>query len=230
MRMDWTALHAACAWGSLESVQLLVDFRADPSLYCRYSRYETMVDINDGSMPAKVTDGPSAIHLACARGHLTVVAFLHETAGIDIDYPGSMYGFSLVGAHGLPTPKAYPPSPYDDDLDVTEWPTAFMSFPDSYSIRDMDCHDRASEFPVHWHVNICKLYGGTPLLLACVRGYSDVIQYLLNAGADVDACGVDGSTPLSVLREFEHVEASELLLSAAAGTQSEKKRGRLQSS
>jgi ankyrin repeat protein len=67
---------------------------------------------------------------------------------------------------------------------------------------------------------------GSPLLLACVRGYADVIQYLLDAGADADACGYHliapedkaACTPLDILKAFGHAEASELLLSAAAGS------------
>ena len=50
------------------------------------------------------------------------------------------------------------------------------------------------------------------------RGCADVVQYLLDAGVDMDACGGDGLTPLSVLKEFEHTELSELLLSAAASS------------
>ena len=56
------------------------------------------------------------------------------------------------------------------------------------------------------------------MLLACVRGCANVIQYLLDAGSDVDARGADGSTPLSVLKEFEHTELSELLLLSAAAS------------
>eukprot|EP00310_Coccolithus_braarudii_P004553 CAMPEP_0183359930 /NCGR_PEP_ID=MMETSP0164_2-20130417/53763_1 /TAXON_ID=221442 /ORGANISM="Coccolithus pelagicus ssp braarudi, Strain PLY182g" /LENGTH=160 /DNA_ID=CAMNT_0025534159 /DNA_START=73 /DNA_END=555 /DNA_ORIENTATION=+ len=44
----------------------------------------------------------------------------------------------------------------------------------------------------------------------------DVIQYLLNAHADADARGSDGLTPLALLKDFDHTEATELLLSAAA--------------
>ena len=62
VRMDWTAVHAACAWGRLETVQLLVERRADTSALCRYqySSYPT-------AEPGEKEDGPSAFH---ARGRL----------------------------------------------------------------------------------------------------------------------------------------------------------------
>ena len=65
----------------------------------------------------------------------------------------------------------------------------YLSFPDSYGVRGFDRHDCASEFPWKPHWEADKLVTGTPLLLACVRGNSDVIQYLLDAGADADARG-----------------------------------------
>ena len=123
-----------------------------------------------------------------------------------------MYGFSLLGAqHVWWIDKVH--NPYEND----EHSLTYLSFPDAYGIRPMDNHNRTSEFPVV-SVDVCKLYSGTALLLACVRGCTDVVQYLLDAGADMDACGGDGSTPLSVLKEFEHTELSELLLSAAASS------------
>ena len=62
VRMDWTAVHAACAWGRLETVQLLVERRADTSAACKYqySSYPT-------AEPGEKEDGPSAFH---ARGRL----------------------------------------------------------------------------------------------------------------------------------------------------------------
>ena len=216
-RMDWTALHAACAWGSFEVVELLVGHHADPNLCCRYSRCEWEGTIDESSVE---TAGPNAFHLACARGHLSIVAFLHETADVDIEAVGSMYGFSLLGAQYLwGIDKVH--NPYEND----KHSLAYLTFPDAYGMRPMDNHNRSSEFPVVC-VDVCKLYSGAALLLACVRSCTDVVQFLLEAGADMDACGADGLTPMSVLKEFEHTELSELLLKSAAASSGVRKEAR----
>ena len=214
--MDWTALHAACACGSLEAVRLLVEQRADPNLLCRYrswyARGPRLLDRED----EHASNGPSAFHLACARGHLDVVAYLHKTAGVCLETVGSMYGFSLCGAsnYSFPWPIDMESSffTWHDDNEDGSW--GYIEFPDSYAIRCMDHHHRADDFPIT-EINACKILTGSALLLACVRGCADVIQYLLDAGAEADARGSDGWTPLSVAQAVEDTEVIELLLSAA---------------
>jgi hypothetical protein len=215
IRMDWTALHAACAWGSLEVVRVLVEHHADVNLCSRY--YGDVSGVEHAE-----TEGPTAFHLACARGHLSVVAFLHETMGADIATMGNMYGFSLCGSDCVcyinVDPKlTFAERAWESENDSEE-SFGYLCFPDSYGFRGMDTHDRASEFPVIF-VNACKLMTGTALMLACVRGNCDVIQYLIDAGADADACGVEGLRPLAVLKAFDHTEVTELLLSTAAGAE-----------
>ena len=227
VRMDWTALHAACAWGRLETVQLLVERRADAGAYCRY-QYSPW----PAGEPDEPEDGPSAFHLACARGHLDVVAFLHETVGAALESGGSMYGFSLVGATHvvvldwcLNSPIMMGADRQDFYSETPNCSCGYITFPSSYQIANMDQHVSAHEFPCV-PINAGRILTGSPLLLACVRGYTDVIQYLLDAGADVDACGhhlicaedMAGCTPLDILKAFGHADASELLLSAAAGS------------
>ena len=162
-------------------------------------------------------DGPSALHLACARGHCDVVTYLHQTVGLNIETVGSVYGFSLGGA------EYYWPINMDADsgIDWYEQPfrdedlsIGYITFPDSYGIWGLDTHIRADDFPLEL-VNTCKVVTGTPLLLACVRGCANVIQYLLGAGADADSRGADGWTPLLLLQAIGHTESLEVLLAGA---------------
>lgn len=226
VRMDWTALHAACAWGRLETVQLLVERRADAGAACRY-QYSPWAGESD-----EQEVGPSAFHLACARGHLDVVAFLHSTVGASIESMGSMYGFSLVGAEHvvvldwcLESPIVMGADRQDFYSETPNCSCGYITTPASYQSGEMDQHTSADEFP-RVPINAGRVLTGSPLLLACVRGYTDVIQYLLDAGADADARGHHmiapedkaGCTPLDILKAFGHAEAAELLLSAAAGS------------
>jgi len=242
--MDWGPLHAACAWGNLEVVKMLVNARASIGLSCKYSGY--------GDSDPTFIKGPTGFHLACARGHISVVTFLHEQCGCaDVEAPGQLYGFVLAGDG-----DSY--EDYDEPTfgwSVTEheqresqyWATflgkAWMRFPDSYGLRDglmTEC-----SFPSHlpsfsWiPINAAHLITGSPLLLACIRGCLDVVRYLLRCGADPEAKGniawaatPSQPTPLSVLQAFQHcsfadygasqdetlryTECIQLLLSAAA--------------
>jgi len=203
--MDWTALHAACAWGNLEVVRMLVEHRADVKLCSRY-RGDT-----SGDKHAEI-EGPTAFHLACARGHLSIVAFLHAAMGVSIETNGNMYGFSLCGLECVHV--------WNDVHDC-----AYLCFPDSYGVRGLDQSnrdDRVNEFPLVY-IDTYKLVTGTPLMFACARGNSGVIQYLLDAGADADTRGADGLTTMTLLQAFDHEEAREamelLLMSAGKGQQ-----------
>ena len=61
---------------------------------------------------------------------------------------------------------------------------------------------------------------GTPLLLACTRGCANVIEYLIDAGADSNARDSrDGSTALGMCEYYCHKDVRELLLSAAADSE-----------
>lgn len=218
--MDWTALHAACAWGNLETVKLLIEQRADVQISCRYT------DLDWPSSGEPMTrDGPSAFHLACARGHHDVVAFLYETLALDIEAMSTMYGFSLCGADGSLYIDGDPESPtfgWTGDVMIDD--LAHITFPNSYTEHGLDYHDRADDFP--WiPINACKTVTGSPLLLACVRGCADVIQFLLDHGANADARAADGSTPLSILQAFEHTKEAQILVSATLGLEAGQRRG-----
>ena len=58
--------------------------------------------------------------------------------------------------------------------------------------------------------------GGTPLFVACQCNHLDVVQELLNRGADIHAQMVDGATPLFITAQNGHHELLKFLLKKGA--------------
>lgn len=56
------------------------------------------------------------------------------------------------------------------------------------------------------------LGGSTPLIFACVFGHTDIVEYLIGKGADLNTCNRSGDTPIHIATFFCHTEIIELLL------------------
>lgn len=61
-------------------------------------------------------------------------------------------------------------------------------------------------------LNKPDVHKNTPLMLAVWNGHKDIIQWLLNLGADVNLQNIDGDTVLHLALKFEHPHVAHLLL------------------
>ena len=62
----------------------------------------------------------------------------------------------------------------------------------------------------------------TPLIRASISGNLEIMQMLINAGADVNGIDEWGDTPLMAAAAFGHVEAAKLLISSGANLDAKK--------
>jgi ankyrin repeat protein len=72
-------------------------------------------------------------------------------------------------------------------------------------------------------VNEQKKDGMTPLITASMMGHANVVAYLIEEGADVEAVGTNGATALMIASMMGHTNVMELLLEAGAIVDSEHK-------
>lgn len=59
-------------------------------------------------------------------------------------------------------------------------------------------------------------YGNTPLHIAALEGFVDIVQFLLQSGAEVDTRNIYQETPLMNAVEFAHIKVAKLLLEYGA--------------
>ena len=65
-------------------------------------------------------------------------------------------------------------------------------------------------------INVADFAGNTPLQVASLEGYADIVKLLLDAGCSTDSKNVDGDTPLIDAVENGHLEVVRMLLDAGA--------------
>jgi ankyrin repeat protein len=63
---------------------------------------------------------------------------------------------------------------------------------------------------------IDQAYQSTPLGLAARWGHSEMVEYLIKQGADINKAGASWSTPLAWAKKKGHVDIEEILRHAGA--------------
>lgn len=64
--------------------------------------------------------------------------------------------------------------------------------------------------------SINKNVGYAPLHWATLSGHFELVQYLIEQGADIEACTEDGDTPLHLSVKYEHLDIFQYLLDVGA--------------
>lgn len=185
-----TALMAAAWEGHVEAVRRLLAAGADPDVLVE--------DHCDGGDPEVV--GLCALLFALARGHGDVVELLEPATDPEVralvrrELPGYI-------------------ERRERDRPMHE-PTVYLFM--ACQARNLEMLRRAIADGGHVDQLLAReacnpLYGGTPLCFAAGTGRADLVEALLEAGADPGLAGHDGLTPARVAAIHEHTELAERL-------------------
>jgi ankyrin repeat protein len=71
-------------------------------------------------------------------------------------------------------------------------------------------------------VRVADLQGYQPLHVAARLGHADVIEHLISAGADVNACTIEGTTPLMQATLCDSIQSVRVLVESGANVFSER--------
>jgi len=196
-----TPLHGAALAGYCDVVRLVIALGAD--------------------IPTRDYNGQTALSLAASYGRADVVAVLHEL-GAQIDSCDN-YGLTplhlaaecchpntaqlLIGRGAVVDARAVPPAL---DIQASADPSGELARPDLAFVSDDPDSENSSSNPSvassassgsPGRADAAAFSGYTPLLMASVSGFVDIIILLNKAGADLDACAADGLSPLRAAAE-----------------------------
>ena len=79
-----------------------------------------------------------------------------------------------------------------------------------YSVSDVYISQYLIEHGAN--VNLCDIYGSTPLSMACVRGNLETVKLLVKSGAQINVCDIDGYSPFYWASELKHISIVKYLL------------------
>lgn len=174
--MCFRSIHIACKKGSLDIVQLLIQYGADIGIQdfngkraihyaCEFGRLDILKELYVNGSSLSVTDvtGKQSIHYACMSGSLPCVQFLQEK-GVNIGVSDNMDKTALHYAAGTHSP-------------------------------DLLRHIVASGTDV----NVPDSMGGSPLHFACKVNVSENVEILLKHGADISVVDAALCSPLHLV-------------------------------
>ncbi len=218
-----TPLILASAWGSVNSVRVLLESGANPNFSTHY-----------GTSP-----------LMMAKNEIVASLLLNASANInDVDDLGRTPLIEAIEGGSSRTTINFLLSKGADPRVISKYNSTAMSSAVNYDrpeivqdllnfsstkLLDID-HSRAFQYACRKNfqdlIEICILHGcdvngrdytgNTPLICACASDNLEVVKILLKQGADVNLCNKELSTPLMEATKAENKEIVKLLLKYGA--------------
>lgn len=227
---DFTPLHHACAYGYLETVQILLTAGANPNA-------------------ATLIDDTTPFHQAVFNGHHELLELLLQH-GADLS-AGNDKALDLAALNGhkkcveiLLTHKANPNSS-DFEMSTPAHKAALNGHLECLKLlanagAQLDAKDSQGVTPLHKAasagnpkvvsyllsqlgdaaVNERDMYQGTPIHSACFSGHAQIVKLLMGAGARVDLTEELGAAPLHLAALNGHIDCVQTVVDGLAKQQS----------
>jgi ankyrin repeat protein/uncharacterized glyoxalase superfamily protein PhnB len=198
----WTGLHSAARGGSVETVRLLLERGADPNA-------------------REAGDNTTPLHWAAAHEHLDLVRALLD-AGADVHGVGDVHELDVIGwatFYHAPNAEPAPLSPRRRELvALLVGRGARHHIFSAISVGDLDLiRQVVADNPAALARRMSRFeHGLTPLHFAMTRRRYDILDLLIELGADLEAVDGSGQTALAVAMLRGDREAMTRLHAAGA--------------